>query len=121
MRFANPLVLVEDLDASVAFYARLLGAQPRERAGDFALFTGGLGLHRRGPFLDSAFGSAAAEGRGGTSGVALYFEADDLDDEWERLRSVADVVHAPRVEPWGGRIFRLRDPEGHVVEVGEAG
>jgi hypothetical protein len=29
------------------------------------------------------------------------------------------LIHGPREQPWGQRVVRLYDPDGHIVEVGE--
>jgi hypothetical protein len=30
-----------------------------------------------------------------------------------------EVVHALREQPWGQRVFRVRDPDGRIIELGE--
>ena len=52
-------------------------------------------------------------------GVPLYFVSDDLDKDFARLASVANVVHPIKTEHWGQRVFRFRDPDGHLVEIGD--
>ena len=50
----------------------------------------------------------------------LYFETAELDAVWQRLTSEGlPVVHEIRTQPWGQRCFRVRDPEGYLVEIGE--
>ena len=56
----------------------------------------------------------------GRDNFELYFETGDLDTVLQRLTD-ADValVHPLREQPWGQRVFRCFDPDGHIVEVGE--
>ncbi len=56
----------------------------------------------------------------GTDAAAFYFETDDLDASFARAAPLAQVIHGIAVQDWGGRVFRLRDPDGHIIEVGEA-
>jgi len=47
----------------------------------------------------------------------LYFQVDDVDAEYDRLKGQGVVVaHPPRVEPWGyGPEFV--DPDGHTIRL----
>jgi len=56
----------------------------------------------------------------GRKNLEIYFESDDLDAVWNRLVEEGLGVAHPMVEqPWGQRVFRVFDPDGHLVEVGE--
>ena len=35
------------------------------------------------------------------------------------LEAGVEYVHPLREHPWGQRVFRVYDPDGHIVEVGE--
>lgn len=53
-------------------------------------------------------------------GFEIYFESPQLDEAWSKLSAASvTVVHPIRKEPWGQRVFRVRDPDGHIVEVAE--
>jgi uncharacterized glyoxalase superfamily protein PhnB len=45
----------------------------------------------------------------------LEFRVDDVDAEFARLKDKAEVVHEPKVMPWGNRTAQFRDPEGTAV------
>ena len=55
-------------------------------------------------------------------GVELYFVVDDFDDVWERAKQLrAEVVQeelAP-TEAFQTREFKVRDPDGYVVGIGD--
>ena len=40
---------------------------------------------------------------------------DDVDAEFARLNGKAEVVHEPKLLPWGNRTAQFRDPEGTLV------
>jgi catechol 2,3-dioxygenase-like lactoylglutathione lyase family enzyme len=119
MRFVNPLLLVRDIARSVQFYRAALGLEVAGDHGDFVRFEGGFALHDRASYLRQALKSGpdrpAVEDR-----VALYFETDDLEAAFARAGPLSQVIHDIVVQDWGGRVFRLRDPDGHIIEVGEA-
>lgn len=121
IRFANPLVFASDLAVSTDFYRDLLGADPIEVSDTFVLFEGGLGLHDGAALIESIYRPERRESAlpWGRDNVAFYFESDDLDGDYARISAAHPLIHELRTEPWGGRIFRLYDPDNHVVEVGE--
>jgi uncharacterized Zn finger protein len=56
----------------------------------------------------------------GQDNFELYFETEDLDAIWTRLSNASvEVVHPVHEQPWGQRVIRVYDPDGHIVEVGE--
>ena len=53
----------------------------------------------------------------------LYFETEDLTAFLTRMDTSPEhipLVHPPREHPWGQRVVRIYDPDGHIIEVGEA-
>jgi uncharacterized glyoxalase superfamily protein PhnB len=39
----------------------------------------------------------------------------DVDADFARLKDRIEVVHEPKVMPWGNRSVQFRDPEGTIV------
>ncbi len=118
MRFVNPLTLVQDIPRSVAFYCAALDLKVVEHYGDFARFESGFALHDRASYFRQAQISGPTHPTGADR-VALYFETNDLDRAFVRASPLSEVIHAIVVQDWGARVFRLRDPDGHIIEVGE--
>ena len=42
----------------------------------------------------------------------IEFQVDDVDAEFARLKDKVEVVHEPKMMPWGNRAAQFRDPEG---------
>jgi uncharacterized glyoxalase superfamily protein PhnB len=40
-----------------------------------------------------------------------------VDATFERLKDRAEIVHEPKLMPWGNRAAQFRDPEGTVVSL----
>jgi catechol 2,3-dioxygenase-like lactoylglutathione lyase family enzyme len=50
----------------------------------------------------------------------LYFETESIETVFQRVQQAGvKFVHVLREQPWGQRVMRLYDPDGHVIEVGE--
>jgi uncharacterized glyoxalase superfamily protein PhnB len=64
----------------------------------------------------SLFQEGSAEpGVNRTAIIELY--VDDVDSEFARLRDDLNVIHEPKLLPWGNRTFQFRDPEGTLVSM----
>jgi uncharacterized glyoxalase superfamily protein PhnB len=40
---------------------------------------------------------------------------EDIDAEYTRLKDRVELIHEPKLMPWGNRCFQFRDPEGTAV------
>jgi predicted enzyme related to lactoylglutathione lyase len=53
----------------------------------------------------------------GAGNVTLAFEVQDVDAEYERLKSLAvEIVKPPASYPWGSRSVWFRDPDGNIID-----
>jgi catechol 2,3-dioxygenase-like lactoylglutathione lyase family enzyme len=121
MRFVNPLPFVADMARSKAFYQTLLQLQVIQDHGNFVLFANGFAIHDGNTLYQTVFGRPQiAAGHYGRNNLVLYFETDDLLSAFRRMDGQADLIHPIRTESWGQRVFRLWDPDRHIVEIGES-
>lgn len=111
------LLVVTDMDKTVAFYKNVLGLEVVLDFGANKTLTGGLALQTLETyraFIDTdhiSFGGNDSE---------LYFEEDDFDTFAEKLRACdVQYVHPVKEHPWGQRVVRFYDPDRHIIEVGE--
>ena len=51
----------------------------------------------------------------GTAIVEL--QVDEVEAGFSRLKNDVDVVHEPKMMPWGNRAAQFRDPEGTLVSL----
>ncbi len=50
--------------------------------------------------------------------MIIEFQVDDVDKEYERLKTlVSDWVLEPTTMPWGNRSMLFRDPDGNLVNL----
>jgi len=117
MDFASIRMITDDLEPMVQFYGRLTEAPAVRPAPVFAE-----------PHLPSctiAFGHAQtaqlfrnAARPADNHTVIIEFHVDDVDKEYERLKTlVGDWVLEPTTMPWGNRSMLFRDPDGNLVNL----
>ena len=58
----------------------------------------------------------------GNRAMELYFETPDMDGFIDKLSQNAEIsyVHPLKEHRQGQRVVRIFDPDGHIVEIGEA-
>ena len=119
LKFDGPLIVVSDMARSRHFYEQLLGQKVKFDFGPNVPFEG-FSIHLRSHF-QSLLGDAAQfpvvqKAHWGE----LYFETDDLKQIDQRLNEAkVEFIHPVREQPWGQRVMRFYDPDGHIVEIGE--
>ncbi|HBN08964.1 MAG TPA: lactoylglutation lyase [Cyanobacteria bacterium UBA8530] len=58
--------------------------------------------------------------RGRNHRMELYFESESIGEMDELLQKEGvEFLHGIVEQPWGQRVLRFYDPDGHVVELGE--
>jgi len=115
LNFRHALVLVRDLERSLAFYETLLG---------FEAASVEQGSVRSRVRLSSPNGTStitlrvtdSTEAFRPSQGVVLYFEVEALDPLLDRLRAAGTaIVQSPEVVDVGRIEALVRDPDGHLV------
>ena len=118
MRLKNILLVVENVEKSVAFYKELFGLQVLNDFGGNAILTEGLVLQ------DKKIWESLIEKKAELSGNAsvLYFVENNLEAFQEKLEESSyeiNYLHKLKVYEWGQKAIRLYDPDGHLIEIGE--
>ena len=116
-KYTGTLIAVSDMEKSRKFYHDVLGMNVAADFGAIVTLDGGIVLQT----LDTwkSFIKTARVVLPNNAGE-LYFEAEDMDAFCEHLKHF-DIcyVHPLFVHPWGQRVIRFYDPDGHIIEVGE--
>ena len=117
MVFCNPMLVVTDMEQSVAFYKNILDLNVILDFGANKTLTGGMALQTLDSFK-AFIGSEAISF--GSKNAEMYFEEDDFDRFIEKLSaSGVEYVHPVKEHSWGQRVVRFYDPDRHIIEVGE--
>ena len=117
MKFKNPMLVVTDIDRSVAFYRKVFGLRVIMDFGANKTLTGGLALQTLETWQEFIGTDNIAFGN---NNFELYFEEDDFDAFIERLKEYdVEYVHPVKTHSWGQRVVRIYDHDRHIIEVGE--
>ena len=117
MRLKNVLIVVNDLEKSVAFYRDLFGLQVVLKSDGNVIMTEGLVLQER-QIWEQAIRKDVVPRNHATE---LYFEETDWERFVEKLDGYGDVIrylNEPVVNSFGRRIVRFYDLDGNLIEVG---
>lgn len=117
MEFLNPMLVVTDMDRTLAFYKKTLGLDVILDFGANKTLTGGLVLQTVDSYKEF-IGTDNIEF--GSNSFEVYFEEDNFDTFAARLQDCGvDYVHSVKEHSWGQRVVRFYDPDKHIIEVGE--
>lgn len=119
MRLKNVLIVVEDIERSKRFYHDLFGLRILADFDGNVVLTEGLALQDR-RIWERLVQKETVYGDGD---MELYFEENHLDEFLKKLEAYPEPIHyfqSPLEHTWGQRVVRIYDPDGHVIEVGEA-
>jgi catechol 2,3-dioxygenase-like lactoylglutathione lyase family enzyme len=115
MDFASIRMITDDLEAVVQFYEQVTGVPAIRPAPVFA--------ELRLPSCTIAFGHAQtaqlfknAARPADNHTVNIEFQVDDVDKEYERLKTlISEWVLEPTTMPWGNRSMLFRDLDGNLI------
>lgn len=119
MRLKNILLVVEDIEKSIAFYKELFGLHVVTDFDGNVILTEGLVLQDR-KIWEALVGKKASYG---SNDAELYFIENDLDGFQEKLNQSSfeiNYVHEMKEHTWGQRVIRIYDPDMHMIEIGES-
>ncbi len=120
----TPVLFVKNAPKARDFYADILGLTV---AADFGglnfMFKEGFALWQimDGNIIPATLGRENIENSRSTSRFELCFETHELDSIYKTLKEKnTKFLHEINIELWGQRTIRFYDPDGHLIEVGEA-
>jgi len=120
IQFQSSVTFVKDIARSRQFYEGLLQQKVAIDHGPNVGFEAGFALWQVEHARQTIFGTAGDTGQLGQRNLEIYFETDDLDTIHRQLTAAGvPYVHPVVEQPWGQRVFRVYDPDGHIVELGE--
>ncbi len=119
MKLVGTLLAAEDMGVSRRFYEELMGQIVQYDFGANLAYESGLSLQHKPMWAEFILAAPSEINTQGNSGE-LYFEEDDLAAFYDKAASFGvTFVHGIKEHDWGQRVLRLRDPDGHIIEVGE--
>lgn len=121
MKFICPLIVVKDIAKARYFYEEILGQIVKYDFGQNIQFEGDFSIHEKDHYSDLISIQSKRTVRFKSHNFELYFECEDLISVEQLLKAEGiEFVHGLTEQPWGQRVLRIYDFDGHIVEVGES-
>lgn len=118
MEFRGVLFAVRSMAVSRPFYENVLGRKVALDLGANLVFAGGPTLQER---FAELVGFPEEKTVYGAHDTELYFETDHLDQEVPQVKAAGvKILHDVKEYPWGQRVFRFFDPDGHIIELADS-
>ena len=117
MKLKNVLIVVRDMERSIAFYRELLGLEVILDQDGNVILTEGLVLQDRGIWEQFIGRDVIPENHASE----LYFEEADIEafvERLERYHEPVRYVNRLMEHSWGQKVVRFYDPDGNLIEVG---
>ena len=116
MKFTGVCLITPNVPALVSFYTRVLGVKAEGDDVHAELKTEGAGIAIFSTAGMESMAPRSMQGAGYGS-FTLGFEVNDVDAEYERLKTLqVEFVKLPATHPWGSRSVWFRDPDGNIVD-----
>ena len=117
MKLASTRLIARDIKAVVGFYEKLTGPKADWLAPVFAeIVTPGAVLAIGSAETVALFREGSAEPAANRTAI-VEFQVADVNAEFARLKDHVEVVHEPKMLPWGNCAAQFRDPEGTLVSL----
>jgi catechol 2,3-dioxygenase-like lactoylglutathione lyase family enzyme len=120
IRFRHSIALVRDMEESKHFYRDVLGLAIVQDFETFVLFQNDFAIHRADLFYEYINKPYHGE-KMGHDNVDFYLTTTDLDNVRDKLKdNQVMFIHDIKQMAWGEKVIRVYDPDGHILEIGDA-
>lgn len=116
MKLTSLRIITKDIKQSVEFYEKVIGLTAKWFTEDFAeLSTSSITLAIGSTRTMSLFGENLTKSEG-NGNIIIEFLVTNVDDEYERIKSLTDtIIQTPTTMPWGNRSLLFSDPDGNLI------
>ena len=120
MKFICPLIVVNDIKIARHFYEEILGQVVKYDFGENIEFEGKFSIHLK-EHYKGLINISSGDIKLKANNFELYFESEDLIDIESKLKTERiEFIHELKEQPWGQRVIRVYDYDGHIIEIGES-
>lgn len=119
-KYNGAVFFVDNIEKSKKFYRDILGQKVEMDFGRCVGFVGGLAIWDLNYAYHMIELDESIERPIGKNNVEIYFEIEDIDTLYDRIKNEKiSFIHKVKEQPWGQRCFRIYDPDNHIVEFAE--
>jgi catechol 2,3-dioxygenase-like lactoylglutathione lyase family enzyme len=118
-KYHSSVFFVSDVEKSKIFFTDVLGQNIEFDFGRCVIFNGGFSIWDR-IYAHKMIGLQDEDISTNKKDAELYFEIEDLDSLYVKLKSEkTEFVHDIIEQSWAQRCFRIYDPDKHIIEFAE--
>ena len=119
MKHVDTIVLVDDINKSKEFYSEIIGLEILHDWKNMVVFKERFSIHSANTLLpENEIKQIVYPGKQGQNNLIIYFEVENLDKEYQRMIDKGvRILHGIVELPWQ-KIFRIYDPDNHIIEIG---
>jgi uncharacterized glyoxalase superfamily protein PhnB len=121
LNFRYTILYVDNVKETIEFYIKAFGFKSSfiHESGEYAeLSTGNTKLSFSSKSLMKTLGKNTDTPHPQRPVFEIAFESEDVDKSFEiALQGGAQIIQAPRDEPWGQRTSYVSDPNGYLIEI----
>ncbi len=119
MKHIDTIVMVEDIKVSKEFYSNIMGLEIVYDWGNMVVFKERFSIHQANKLMpEQEINKLLHIGKQGSGNLDIYFEAENIEEEYNRLlQKEVKIIHGIIELPWQ-KIFRIYDPDNHIIEIG---
>ncbi|QWT87400.1 VOC family protein [Chryseobacterium sp. PCH239] len=116
MKLTSLRMISKDIKATVAFYEQILGITATWYTEDFAELSTDSITIAVGSIRTMKMFSEGLTDFAGTKSTIIEFLVKNVDEEYERIKSIAsEIIQEPTTMPWGNRSLLFCDPDGNMI------
>jgi catechol 2,3-dioxygenase-like lactoylglutathione lyase family enzyme len=118
MTFTATAIFVQDVETSRNFYEEVLSQKVTLESKDvYVAFESGLALWQTKFATETIFGvTKKFDGQS----FEICFESETIEEAFKKACDAgAGIISKIEPQPWGQMVFRMFDPDGHIIEVAE--
>lgn len=120
IQFKTSIALVRSIEESKLFYRDIIGLTVIKEFDTFVLFQDHFAIHAADLFYQYINKPYHGE-KMGHDNVDYYFTTSDLVGFQEKLKGEqVTFIHEIHQHEWGEKVIRVYDPDGHIIEIGDA-
>ncbi len=118
--FRHSIALVKNIKESKHFYQNVMGLKITREYDSVIMFENNFVIHRADVFYEYINKPYHGE-KMGCDNVDFYFTTSDIDDFQRKLEEEnVTFIHKIKQCDWGEKVIRIYDPDGYIVEIGDA-
>jgi catechol 2,3-dioxygenase-like lactoylglutathione lyase family enzyme len=119
IKYDSTALFTDDVRKSAEFYKDLIGLEILMDNVVHIAFTGGLNIWDKKSADSLIFGSPQPMPEG--CRMELCFSSEDVEADYKRMKSAgAEILNTLAEQPWSQLLFRIKDPDGNIVEIAES-